>query len=115
MKVIIAGSRCGCSPLNLYKALEDSRFLVHEVVSGCARGVDRLGEQWAADNNVPIKRFPAAWGKHGRKAGFMRNVEMAEYADALVAIWDGKSHGTKHMIDTAQARGLKVHVLIMEA
>lgn len=55
--------------------------------------------------------FKADWDKHGKAAGFKRNTEMAKYADALIAFWDGKSKGTKHMIDTAKSHNLKVRVI----
>lgn len=110
MKTIVAGSR----EINDYQvvrqAIDDSRFLITEVVSGTARGVDRLGEQWARDNGVPVRRMPADWAQHGRSAGAIRNAQMAEYADALIAVWDGRSRGTKNMIDNARRRGMRVHV-----
>ena len=110
MKVIIAGSREGFEIADVFVAMRDSGFCVTEVVSGTARGVDRLGESWANANQVPIKRFPANWDEYGKSAGYRRNAEMASYADALVALWDGKSTGTKHMIDLAGKMGLTVYV-----
>lgn len=114
MKVIIAGSRWITDPRHLVKAIGDSGFQIAVVLSGTARGVDMLGEAWARSNRCPIMRFPAAWknrdGEVDRKAGFKRNITMAEHADALIAVWDGRSPGTKHMIDTARKKGLKVFV-----
>lgn len=110
MRVIVAGSRGITRLVVVAKAINDSRFEVTEIVSGCARGVDRLGEQWARANKIPIRRFPADWDKYGRSAGFRRNTEMAIYADALVAIWDGQSRGTKHMIQEARKWDLKFYV-----
>ena len=75
-----------------------------------ARGADRLGERYAKERGYKVIYFPADWDIDGRSAGFKRNVKMAEYADALVAFWDGKSSGTKHMIETAQGKGLDVRV-----
>ena len=112
MKTIIAGSRGIVNYQALCKAVRNSGFEISEVVSGTARGVDRMGEQWAAENQVPVKRFPADWDRHGRAAGYIRNRAMADYADALIALWDGDSRGTKGMIDDAKARGLKVFVAI---
>jgi hypothetical protein len=98
MKVIIAGSRS----VNDYKLVVDtinsSNYSITEVVSGCATGVDRLGEQWARANNVPIKEMPANWNQ-GKKAGPLRNKAMAEYADAAIIIWDGHSPGARNMIE----------------
>lgn len=110
MKTIIAGSRSIADPETVAAAVEASGFEIAEVVSGCCRGVDKLGEKWAEDRGLPVKRFLANWGKHGKSAGPIRNREMAEYADALIAIWDGKSRGTANMIEEAEKRGLKVFV-----
>lgn len=99
MKVIIAGTR----NIEDYKLVVDtitkSGYNITEVVSGCATGVDRLGETWARANNIPIKEMPANWYKYGKAAGPYRNKEMAEYADAAIVIWDGESRGTRNMIE----------------
>jgi len=110
MKTIIAGSRSITCFEAVRGAIEVSGIPISEVVSGTACGVDSLGEEWARLRGVPIKRFPAKWGQHGRSAGYKRNAEMADYADALIACWDGTSKGTKHMIDIAKTKGLKVFV-----
>src|SRR5690606_6698690 len=73
-----------------------------EIVSGGARGADLLGEAYAKEHNYPLKKFPAKWGVHGKAAGPIRNQEMAEYSNALIAFWDEKSKGTKSMIDLAR-------------
>jgi hypothetical protein len=99
MKVIIAGSREGFLYHDIEIATKDSYFTITQVVSGTARGVDTHGEAWANDNDINIIRFPADWDKHGKAAGHIRNREMGLYADALIALWDGKSKGTKGMID----------------
>jgi hypothetical protein len=109
-KVIIAGSREGFDKYDIYIAIKESGFTVDEVVSGGARGVDSLGESYANRCNIPIKRFPADWDTHGKAAGYLRNREMALYADALIALWDGQSKGTKHMIDLATKEGLQIYV-----
>lgn len=99
MKVIIAGSR-GVNDYSLVvQAVERSGYNITEVVSGCATGIDTLGEQWARANNIPIKEMPADWNRHGRSAGPMRNRQMAEYADAAIVVWDGKSRGTRNMVE----------------
>lgn len=110
MKVIIAGSRSIKDYLIVKQAIKSSGFIITEIVSGTAQGVDRLGESWAFQNGILVKRFFPDWDKYGRSAGYRRNVEMAEYADALIAIWDGKSRGTKHMIDIANKNNLKCEV-----
>ncbi len=110
MKTIIAGSRDLKDYEVVCKAMADFGEEVTEVVSGKARGADALGEQWAKMRRIPIKPFPADWDAHGKAAGPIRNRQMAAYAEALVAIWDGKSSGTKNMIDEARKKGLVVHI-----
>ncbi len=110
MKTIIAGSRSITSYPIVCAAITNSKFKITEIVSGTARGVDRLGEEYAIYFNTPIKRMPANWGKYGKSAGPIRNREMAEYADALIAVWDGKSKGTANMIEVSKEFGLKVFV-----
>lgn len=115
MRVIVAGSRTITSYDLVRAVVDQSGFLhvegPHEVLSGHARGVDQLAERYAREYNYTLRIIPAQWERYGRQAGFIRNEEMADNADALVAIWDGKSRGTKHMIDTAKRKGLKVFVL----
>lgn len=108
MKVIIAGGRGFSSYWAVCRAVKDSGFKITEVVSGGASGADALGERWARDNGVGLKPFIADWKKHGRAAGPKRNAQMAEYADALIAMPGGK--GTANMISEAKKRGLKIYV-----
>ena len=115
-KVIIAGGR-DFLDYNLLREkvnniLVDKR-LTHKIVIviGCARGADTLGMRYASENIFDVVEYPADWDKYGKKAGYMRNVEMAENADALIAFWDGKSKGTKHMIDIATERKLPIRVI----
>lgn len=82
-----------------------------EIVSGGARGADSLGEKFAREHGCKIKRFIPDWDGLGKKAGFVRNWDMAKYADACVVFWDGKSKGTKHMIDLAKKEGLNLRVV----
>lgn len=112
MKLIIAGSRGIVLPVTLRAAIKWSgwRDEITEVVSGMARGVDRLGADWAEENGLILARFYARWQVHGRDAGFIRNEDMARYGDALLAVWDGTSGGTAHMIRCAKQRGLPVKV-----
>lgn len=99
-KVIIAGSR----DFNDYKMLcEEMRkvqekIIIKEVVCGGAKGADSLGARWAKENNIPIKYFLPDWKNYGKSAGIIRNHQMGDYADYLIAFWDGKSRGTKDMI-----------------
>lgn len=88
---------------------EDINWWNAEIVSGRAKGPDTFGEWWALSHGSPIKFFPADW-KLGPKAGFIRNEQMGDYADALIAFWDGKSGGTKHMIDYMMKLGKPIRV-----
>ena len=121
IKVIIAGTR----DFNDYDFLKKNvdYFLQGinpnneeiEIVSGNARGADKLGERYAKEHNLPVKLFPANWDKYGKRAGYLRNQEMANYADVLIAFWDEKSKGTKHMIDIAKKQDLTVIVVGYES
>lgn len=110
MKVIIAGTR----DFNDYHAVKStvSRtcWELTEVVSGGASGADALGEEYAMHNGIALKIFKADWDKHGKAAGPIRNREMAQYADGLIAFWDGLSKGTMNMIQEARNAGLKVYI-----
>jgi len=114
MRVIIAGSRGITQPSLVLFAVRKAEIkygiTITEVVSGHARGVDRLGERYAAERGIRIRVFEAQWKRFGRSAGHIRNRAMAEYADALIALWDGVSRGTSDMISRATERGLKVYV-----
>jgi hypothetical protein len=109
MKTIIAGSRDITDYQLLLAAIKESGFTITHVVSGGARGVDALGERYANENKLPLTRIPADWEKYGKAAGALRNIQMAEESEGLVAVWNG-SRGTQHMIQTATDLGLKVHV-----
>ena len=125
MKVIIAGSRNITDFFAVADAIDYSKFKITEVVSGGARGVDALGESWAKGSGTPCKVFKAAWDDLAAKGAFIkqgpygiynvnagrdRNEIMAGYADALIAVWDGKSTGTGHMIAHMRELGKPVHI-----
>lgn len=118
MKIIIAGSR----DFNDYELLK--QYVDHilqnvaqreeiEIVSGGAKGADTLGERYAREREYKLTRFVAEWDKYGRSAGPRRNEQMGDYADALIAFWDGKSKGTSHMIEYAKRKGILVRVKMM--
>lgn len=110
MNCIIAGPRYIENYQHVIDAVKASGFTIDMVVSGRAAGVDSLGERWAENHGVSVKPFPADWDKHRKAAGPIRNRQMAEYADALIAVWDGRSRGTGNMIKEASKRGLEVYV-----
>jgi SLOG family YspA-like protein len=110
VRVIIAGSRDIALTFScMYDIVQCSGFKVTSVVCGMARGVDISGRDWAKTLNIPVREYPADWDKHGNSAGYRRNVQMAENADALIAVTNG-SKGTGHMIDIARSKGLQVFI-----
>lgn len=116
MRVIIAGTRDGCPPhelLSAIRAFEARGFSITEVVSGCARGVDTMGERWARARGIPVAPFPADWDRFGLAAGAIRNTAMAAYADALIALPAYHSRGTLDMIERARRRHLPTYVRIV--
>jgi hypothetical protein len=112
-KVIVAGGR-DFFDYNLLKSKLDiilSKKDKVTIVSGNAKGADSLGERYAKENGILVSYFPALWNQHGTKAGFIRNEEMAKYADACVCFWDGESSGTKDMIRLAKEYNLKLRII----
>ena len=109
-KIIVAGGRDFDDYFRVELALERCAAACDEIVSGGAKGADALGERYAKEQNHPMKRFDADWVENGRAAGPIRNQQMAVYADILIAFWDGRSKGTKDMINTALLYGLEIHV-----
>lgn len=110
MRTIIAGSRTITEYAIVLQAIAASGFKITSVVSGTASGVDRLGERYAREQALPLHQYPAEWVKHGKSAGPIRNRKMADNAEALIAIWDGESSGTRNMIQEALKRSLEVYV-----
>jgi len=114
MKIIIAGGR----DFNDYELLKEkcdkivSGLTSVEIVSGMARGADALGVRYAKERDFVYHPFPADWNTQGKRAGMLRNIDMAKFSDGLIAFWDGKSKGTKHMIETAEEMGLKIRTVI---
>jgi YspA, cpYpsA-related SLOG family len=113
LKTIIAGSRTITDPFILIDALDKCWWEPSIVLCGMAQGADMLGRQWAKDCDIPVIEYPALWriaDTYDNFAGLKRNIEMAKNANALIALWDGHSHGTAHMINTAKKHNLVVHV-----
>lgn len=103
MKIIVAGGRDFNNGV-IAKQVLDTYSDIDIIISGDARGADFLGIMYATEKNIPIKHFPAKWDEYGKAAGYIRNAEMAEYGDMLIAFWDGKSKGTMNMI-----KAMKLH------
>ena len=115
-RVIIAG----CRNFDDYALLKErcndylcEKMETHNViiVSGHASGADALGERFAEEHGLQCEIHPADWGKYGRSAGPIRNAEMAEVSDALIAFWDGQNPGTRSMIELARKKDLQVSVV----
>lgn len=116
MKLIIAGSRYLDEEL-VYSKIVMWRMnnIPHlEIVSGGCKGVDHAGEYYADFYDLPIKRFPADWKKHGRAAGPIRNKQMADYADALLLIWDGISRGSLSMKKEMEKLNKPIYEIIIK-
>lgn len=114
MRIVIAGSRN-------YEDYDEAKQYIDSVIqkigkdkiiimSGGCRGADMLGERYARENGCLLERYPAQWDKYGKAAGIKRNMVMAESCDYAICFWDGKSRGTKAMIEYAQKIGKMVAV-----
>lgn len=110
MKVLICGSRSITNPAVISQAVARSGMIPTQIISGGARGVDTLARLYARLNGIAFTEYPADWETHGKQAGFLRNIEMVDTADAVIAIWDGESRGTKHSIDYAKKQEKEVFV-----
>lgn len=115
-RVVVAGCR-NFDDYAMLKAELEAYFLTLEpceliIVSGCADGADTLGERYADEHGLKTERFPAEWERYGRAAGPKRNMQMAKAADAVVVFWDGKSRGTKNMIECAKKEGKPCKIVL---
>lgn len=116
IRLCIAGSRTFDDYNQL--VLEAKTFIVEEIktrniiiVSGTARGADSLGEDFGKQFGMTIEEYPADWDQFGKSAGYIRNKEMAQVSDYALIFWDGKSKGTKHMIDLCNAFNVKIKII----
>ena len=109
MRLAIVGSRTITDMNVLIDALQE--YDITEIVSGGARGVDTMAEDYAVANDIDTIIFPADWERYGKRAGYLRNVQIVDYADEVLALWDGKSRGTKHTIDIAHRAGKPVTIV----
>jgi hypothetical protein len=98
-KLLVAGSRSINGMKTVYDGISSLNLNIGEIISGHAKGVDILGEQYALLHNIPIKLFPADWDKYGKRAGYLRNIEMVKYCDEAIIFWDCESKGTLHDIE----------------
>lgn len=108
MKVAVIGSR-GLMVNNLEKYLPKETT---EIVSGGARGIDTCAREYAVKNNIKLTEFLPEYEKYGRSAPIKRNLLIIDYADYVLAFWDGKSHGTKYVIDNCKKKNKPVRILV---
>ena len=108
MKIAIIGSR-NIFVDNLGQYLPENTT---EIVSGGAKGVDSCAKEYAESNKIKLKEFLPEYVKYGKGAPLKRNIQIIEYADKVLAFWDGKSKGTKFVIDTCKKIGKKITVII---
>ena len=96
MKLAIVGSRNFVDYKHLCENI-DSRNL-NLIISGGAPGADSLAKRYAEDRKIPLQVFNADWKKFGKSAGFLRNTQIVDACDGLIAFWDGSSPGTRDTI-----------------
>lgn len=115
-KLIVAGGRDFNDASLLAFSINDLANGIYadkaiSIVTGMAKGADSLGYYFAIKNNVVAYKFPADWTKYGKSAGMIRNKQMGDFADGLLAFWDGKSRGTKQMIEYMDSLHKPVHIV----
>lgn len=116
MKIIIAGSRDMKPSFAIEKQIDkiiSSLGSKIVIISGTARGSDHYGEEYAYKRKYEIEKYPANWEEYGKSAGYIRNNEMALIADMAIVIWDGKSKGSKHMIEAMKKLDKRVEVIFI--
>lgn len=109
--IAVVGSRDFDDFPRLTRVLDGIKALEFRLVSGGARGADRLAEDYARMRGIDIIVLPAEWEKHGLSAGKRRNQLIVNVADAMIAFWDGRSKGTKDVMLRARIKGIPVHVV----
>lgn len=110
MKVAVIGSR-GLSVSDLGRYLPENTT---EIVSGGAKGVDTSAREYALSHGIKLTEFLPEYTRFGRSAPLKRNITIIEYSDIVLAFWDGKSRGTKYVIDNCRKLGVEVRVYIID-
>jgi len=110
-RLAIIGSRDFNDYELLKRTLEPYKHGIEMIISGGAKGADSLGERWAYENNIGFVKFLPDWNKHGKSAGFIRNIEIIDNCDCCIAFWDGESHGTKHSIGICESRKTPLKII----
>ena len=109
MKPAIIGSR-NCPPVDILSHLDT---LPDTIVSGGAKGADTYAKEFAEDHNIELIEFLPDYKRYGRGAPLMRNKQIVENCDCLLAFWDGKSKGTRFTIDYARTLGKEVRIIMI--
>jgi len=114
LKVVIAGGR-DFDDFELMEEKLDSLLQNYdhrdiEIVCGCSRSIDKLGEKYALKNNMETSHFVSN-KEFGKRSVYLKNEEIAKYSDCLVAFWDGKSKGTEMMVNLAKRNDLKIRII----
>jgi hypothetical protein len=109
MKVAVIGSR----DFNDYELVKETLkyYTITLLVSGGAKGADSFGERYANENNIETLIFKPDWDKHGKAAGMIRNTDIVNNADTIIAFWDGESKGTKDSITKAEKKGKNIIIV----
>jgi hypothetical protein len=109
-KIAVVGSR---DYKNLHRVRDVINMLPPDtiIVSGGARGVDSAAEHWAKARNLQVRIFMADWKQHGKRAGFLRNMDIEHEADECIAFWDGRSKGTMHTVGLFRKAGKPVRII----
>ncbi len=111
MKVAVIGSRnLNVMDLHLYLPKNTT-----EIVSGGARGIDSCAKNYAINNNIKLTEFLPDYKKYGKSAPLIRNIEIINYTDVILAFWDGKSRGTKYVIENAKKINKRINVYILKS
>ena len=115
-KLIVAGGRDFKDAELLSRTINDMATRIYadkaiSIVTGMAQGADLLAYYFAVKHNVVTYKFPADWNKHGKSAGMIRNKEMGDFSDGLLAFWDQKSRGTRQMIEYMQSLNKPAHIV----
>ena len=120
LNILIAGGRDYDDNIRMKAfvnhCIKDMHYDTITIISGMAKGADTLGVRLAEEMHYQLKKFPAQWRKYGKMAGFVRNRQMLNYLDneqdecMVLAFWDGKSPGTKHMIETAREMNINCFI-----
>lgn len=111
MKIAVVGSRT-FNDYELLRSTLDKYDYIELIISGGAKGADSLAERYALENNIKTLIFKPKWSEYGKRAGYIRNINIIENSDLVIAFWDGKSKGTKHSIDLAKKN--KKQLLIIQ-